>query len=342
VHAPPSGPSPSTGRTPCASMVGSSAGHALLPQGAEENEPRRGWCSRSLIRTLHWGRGTGLRPLSAALEEEGFDDLGSGRLVESFAATSCRARCLAGTRVRRDREELSRPLAPEAACVATSLKTAISSVRRIVTNASTGDVEPRSAAARAGPALVARPRDRRAAAVRLLRTIRLDPSDTFVFRGAPADPGDMGGVGRLSCSRMPIRMRSRANHARPSRRFLGVASFAGRHGADRERDGRGSPRAGRHAGKAAARAPRRAGLRCSTRGGGRRVAFAACFAIIPATTLIAVRRTFEDGAIREAFRTLQSARHAQAHARVLVPGGRERRRVERRDTSCRAGEGETK
>src|SRR5206468_306468 len=27
----------------------------------------------------------GLRPLSAALEEEGFDDLGSGRLVESFS-----------------------------------------------------------------------------------------------------------------------------------------------------------------------------------------------------------------------------------------------------------------
>jgi hypothetical protein len=27
----------------------------------------------------------GLRPLAAALEEEGFDDVGSGRLVESFA-----------------------------------------------------------------------------------------------------------------------------------------------------------------------------------------------------------------------------------------------------------------
>jgi len=27
----------------------------------------------------------GLRPLSAALEDEGFDDLGSGKLVESFA-----------------------------------------------------------------------------------------------------------------------------------------------------------------------------------------------------------------------------------------------------------------
>ena len=39
-----------------------------------------------MIRTVVDGRGrAGLRPLSSALEEEGFDDLGSGRLVESFA-----------------------------------------------------------------------------------------------------------------------------------------------------------------------------------------------------------------------------------------------------------------
>src|SRR5262249_21505212 len=39
-----------------------------------------------MIRTVAMGdEEPGLRPLSAALEEEGFDDLGSGRLVESFA-----------------------------------------------------------------------------------------------------------------------------------------------------------------------------------------------------------------------------------------------------------------
>jgi hypothetical protein len=38
------------------------------------------------IRTVAMGEEEpGLRPLSAALEDEGFDDLGSGRLVESFA-----------------------------------------------------------------------------------------------------------------------------------------------------------------------------------------------------------------------------------------------------------------
>jgi biotin-(acetyl-CoA carboxylase) ligase len=39
-----------------------------------------------MIRTVSMGQDEpGLRPLSAALEEEGFDDLGSGALVESFA-----------------------------------------------------------------------------------------------------------------------------------------------------------------------------------------------------------------------------------------------------------------
>ena len=38
------------------------------------------------IRTVAMGeKEAGLRPLAAALDEEGFDDLGSGRLVESFA-----------------------------------------------------------------------------------------------------------------------------------------------------------------------------------------------------------------------------------------------------------------
>jgi hypothetical protein len=39
-----------------------------------------------MIRTVAMGEDEpGLRPLSSALEAEGFDDLGSGRLVESFA-----------------------------------------------------------------------------------------------------------------------------------------------------------------------------------------------------------------------------------------------------------------
>src|SRR2546428_4042118 len=39
-----------------------------------------------MIRTVAIGeQEPGLRPLAAALDDEGFDDLGSGRLVESFA-----------------------------------------------------------------------------------------------------------------------------------------------------------------------------------------------------------------------------------------------------------------
>src|SRR5262249_56384877 len=51
-----------------------------------DKEPPAGLGFAAMIRTVALGdEEPGLRPLSAALEEEGFDDLGSGRLVESFA-----------------------------------------------------------------------------------------------------------------------------------------------------------------------------------------------------------------------------------------------------------------
>ena len=56
------------------------------PQGAGEEETAPWLVFGATIRTIAMGEEEpGLRPLSAALEEEGFDDLGSGRLVESFA-----------------------------------------------------------------------------------------------------------------------------------------------------------------------------------------------------------------------------------------------------------------
>jgi biotin-(acetyl-CoA carboxylase) ligase len=56
------------------------------PPGAAENEPPAWVVFGAMIRTVAMGEEEpGLRPLSAALEDEGFDDLGSGRLVESFA-----------------------------------------------------------------------------------------------------------------------------------------------------------------------------------------------------------------------------------------------------------------
>ena len=62
-----------------------------------------------MIRTVSMAEGeAGLRPLSAALEEEGFDDVGAGRMVGSFARhLMVQHRYLAGARLRRDREDIS-------------------------------------------------------------------------------------------------------------------------------------------------------------------------------------------------------------------------------------------
>jgi biotin-(acetyl-CoA carboxylase) ligase len=56
------------------------------PDGADESEPPPWLVFGAMIRTVAMGEDEpGLRPLGSALEEEGFDDVGSGRLVESFA-----------------------------------------------------------------------------------------------------------------------------------------------------------------------------------------------------------------------------------------------------------------
>ena len=56
------------------------------PDDADEDEPPAWLVFGGMIRTVAVGEHEpGVRPLSSALDEEGFDDLGSGRLVESFA-----------------------------------------------------------------------------------------------------------------------------------------------------------------------------------------------------------------------------------------------------------------
>jgi biotin-(acetyl-CoA carboxylase) ligase len=56
------------------------------PAGAAEDAPPAWLVFGATIRTVTNGAGEpGLRPFAAALEEEGFDDLASGRLVEGFA-----------------------------------------------------------------------------------------------------------------------------------------------------------------------------------------------------------------------------------------------------------------
>jgi hypothetical protein len=87
VHAPPERPItfdwPATVR-----VDGGLVGGARLawPQGADENEPPAWLVFGAMIRTVAMGEGEPvLRPLSSALEAEGFEELDSGRLVESFA-----------------------------------------------------------------------------------------------------------------------------------------------------------------------------------------------------------------------------------------------------------------
>jgi len=61
-------------------------GRLVWPEGAAETEPPEWLVFGASVRTVAMGeKEAGLRPLVAALEEEGFDDLGSGRLVEGFA-----------------------------------------------------------------------------------------------------------------------------------------------------------------------------------------------------------------------------------------------------------------
>jgi biotin-(acetyl-CoA carboxylase) ligase len=56
------------------------------PADATEDAPPDWLVFGAMIRTVTTAAGEpGLRPFAAALEEEGFDDLGSGRLVEGFA-----------------------------------------------------------------------------------------------------------------------------------------------------------------------------------------------------------------------------------------------------------------
>jgi hypothetical protein len=87
VHAPPE--RPINFEWPDAILVdGALVGGGRLgwPQGAKENEAPEWVVFAAMIRTALTGhQEPGLRPFASALEEEGFHDLGPGRLVESFS-----------------------------------------------------------------------------------------------------------------------------------------------------------------------------------------------------------------------------------------------------------------
>jgi hypothetical protein len=140
--------------------------------------------------------------------------------------------------------------------------------------------------------------------MKLLRTIRLDPSDTFVFERA-AEPGEWAVSGAFMFADADPDALDGKPRAAFRGGFLGVASFGWSTLVQivetSEEDRAGVVEMLGRALHERLGAPDLAVARAAAE---EEVAFAASLCDHPRDTLIAVRRTFEDGAIREAFRTL--------------------------------------
>jgi hypothetical protein len=141
--------------------------------------------------------------------------------------------------------------------------------------------------------------------VKLLRTIRLDASDTFVF-GAAAEPGEWAVSGAfVFWDKDPATLDGKARVAFRSG-FLGVRSLGWStlvqivETTETERTGLVALLAEqlvRHFG-----APSTAAAKAAAE---EEVAFAQSLCTVPQDSVIAVHRTYEDGAVRESFRTLR-------------------------------------
>ncbi len=142
--------------------------------------------------------------------------------------------------------------------------------------------------------------------MKLLRTIRLDPSDTFVFERA-AEPGEWAVSGAFEYWDQDLDAIAGKDRAAFRAGFLGVASLgrstlvqivetndAGRSEALETLARQLVDRFG---------APDMTAARAAAE---EEVAFAQSLCDYPPDMLIAVHRTVEDGAIREAFRSLQA------------------------------------
>lgn len=159
--------------------------------------------------------------------------------------------------------------------------------------------------------------------MKLLRIIRLDPSDTFIFE-RPAEPGEWAVSGAFAFwDRNPMTLEGKARTAFRSG-FLGVESF-GRSTLAQIVEASAEDRAQlvdllarrliEHCG-----APDMAAARAAA---AEEVTFAESLASEPQDTLIAVHRSYEDGAVRESFRTLrprEGARPARAFSFMEVVG----------------------
>jgi hypothetical protein len=156
-----------------------------------------------------------------------------------------------------------------------------------------------------------------------MRTIRLDPSDTFVFERA-AEPGEWAVPGGFAFS--AVDPDALANKARAAFRagFLGVDSLGWStlvqvvEASDREHESLVERLSERLAERFGAPSLARAREAASEE-----IAFAASLCNHPPGTLIALHRSYADGDIRETFRTLrprEGAKPARAFAFLEVEG----------------------
>ena len=273
------------------------------PAGADENEPAPWLVFGAMIRTVALGEDEpGLTPLSAALEDEGFDGLGSGRLVESFARHLMSA---IDAWQEKGFAEIAKNyltrLAPESGARRSIDENGDLLVKRV-----TGD---RAGAAFAGrcvvAGVVARSRHPGAAQMKLLRTIRLDPSDTFVFEQA-AEPGEWAVSGAfMFWDGDPAAMEGKQRAAFRSG-FLGVQSLGWStlvqivEASEDDRLAAIDTLAKRLVAEFGA--PSVADAMAAAE---EEFTFAASLCDHPLDMLVAVHRTVENGEIREAFRTLR-------------------------------------
>jgi Family of unknown function (DUF6505) len=170
--------------------------------------------------------------------------------------------------------------------------------------------------------------------LKLLRTIRLDPSDTFVFEPA-AEPGEWAVSGAFAFwGGDPSTLEGKARSAFRSG-FLGVASLGWSTLVQIVEASEAD-----HVNLVEALAQRlveRFGapdLQTAAVAAAEEVAFVESLCSQPQDTLIAVHRTYEDGNVREAFRTLrprEGAKPARAFSFMEVEGEDDKQPAEQVD-----------
>jgi hypothetical protein len=159
--------------------------------------------------------------------------------------------------------------------------------------------------------------------MKLLRTIRLDPSDTFIFDSV-AEPGEWAVSGAFAFwGGDPAALEGKARTAFRSG-FLGVGSL-GWSTLVQIVEASAAERADLVAALAAQLVKRFGApdLPAARAAAEEEVAFAESLCTQPQDTLIAVHRSYEDGNVREAFRTLrprEGAKPARAFSFLEVEG----------------------